>query len=192
VTPPAAPVADSHPSAELMAGYVDRQLPPAEQSAIEQHLLGCSQCRQEYGAVRRLVRTPVPAWGRWAGALATAALLTLVIWGSAGRSRDAVHVREPARDAASVPRLQEPRGTVLTARRLIWQPVPNALSYRLTVFDSVGRAVFESETPDTVEIVPDSVRFTPGQSYFWKVEAQAEWGRWAPSALTPFVVKPVP
>jgi hypothetical protein len=44
------------------------------------------------------------------------------------------------------------------------------------------------ETVDTSAALPDSVNLVWDVPYFWRVEAQAEWMRWAASDLASFQV----
>jgi hypothetical protein len=61
----------------------------------------------------------------------------------------------------------------------------------LRLYDREGSTVWTVETGDTSVALPDSVRLQPRVPYFWRVEAQAEWMRWAASDLVSFqVVRP--
>jgi hypothetical protein len=70
--------------------------------------------------------------------------------------------------------------------RLIWSSVPGAERYRLRLYDREGSVLWTIETADTSVALPDSVRLRPRVPYFWRVEAQAEWMRWAASDLVSF------
>ncbi|HEU4587939.1 MAG TPA: zf-HC2 domain-containing protein [Gemmatimonadales bacterium] len=37
----------AHPSAEVIAAYVDRRLAPPARAAVEEHLADCAECRRE-------------------------------------------------------------------------------------------------------------------------------------------------
>jgi len=74
--------------------------------------------------------------------------------------------------------------------RLVWTPVAFADSYRVTLFDDAGRAIYETQTRDSSTVVPDSIHLEPRQPYFWKMEAQTGWNRWVASELIEFSVGP--
>jgi hypothetical protein len=56
----------------------------------------------------------------------------------------------------------------------------------VTLFDSTGTVVFDTESMDTTSSLPDSVRLVAGQRYLWKVEARTDIGRWVASDLIEF------
>jgi hypothetical protein len=64
--------------------------------------------------------------------------------------------------------------------------VPRADRYELTLFDHEGSILWEAQTPDTAALAPESIGLAPGTSYFWKVEAQVDFGRWSESDLVEF------
>ena len=51
-------------------------------------------------------------------------------------------------------------------------------SFRVTLFDAVGRVLYELQVADTAVAIPDSVTIVPARSYLWKVEARTGWDRW--------------
>jgi sulfopyruvate decarboxylase TPP-binding subunit len=63
--------------------------------------------------------------------------------------------------------------------------VPRVDRYRLTLFDSTGSVVWETQTADTSAVPPHDIALYRGR-YFWKVEAQTGWGRWVASELAEF------
>jgi hypothetical protein len=94
--------------------------------------------------------------------------------------------REPPVTAAAAPRPLAPVGAAVAARAFAWSRVPGASLYRVTVFDSAGATLFESDQADTVLRLPDSVAVLPGAPYLWKVAAQVSFDRWASSELVRF------
>jgi hypothetical protein len=54
------------------------------------------------------------------------------------------------------------------------------------LYDREGSVLWTVETADTSVALLDSVRLRPRVPYFWRVEAQAEWMRWAASDLVSF------
>jgi hypothetical protein len=79
-----------------------------------------------------------------------------------------------------------PRGVVTSAPAVVWSLVPGADRYRVSVFDSVGRVLWETSTADTILAVPDSVGLTHGAAYFWRVHARTGYDRWIESSLVEF------
>ena len=72
--------------------------------------------------------------------------------------------------------------------RLAWSPLDLAKRYRVLVFDAEGTTLYRVEAGDTVLPLPDSLPFSPGQAYFWKVEADTGLDRWVSSNLVEFSV----
>ena len=56
----------------------------------------------------------------------------------------------------------------------------------MRLYNGEGAVLWTVETADTLLAVPDSVVLSPRITYFWKVEAQTEWQRWAASDLAEF------
>ena len=176
-----------HLSVEDVASHLDRVLPPAELIRVEQHLAECAECRAELIAVSRMLRTR-PGTRRWyvPVGLAAAAVAALLLIKPSLAPPDP-NYREPAVSTTPAPIGLAPHGpTAATPIRLLWTRVPHAERYRLTVFDSTGSVVWESQTAETSIVMPGSVRLQPRVPYFWQVEAQTSWNRWIKSAMVEF------
>jgi hypothetical protein len=93
--------------------------------------------------------------------------------------------------ASSAPIALSPIGDVSAVTTLKWTAVPSAEMYRVTLYDKVGKLLFEMESPDTMTALPDSIGLAPGRLYLWKVEARIGWERWVSSELIEFRVGPV-
>ncbi len=182
----------AHLAVAEVAGYVDRQLGATERARVEDHLGACAECRAEVVAVGRLARS-FRQRRRWVLApLAAAAamlLLTLVPWGRISE-RSTPILREPAITTTPAPTPIRPLGAVTALPPLSWTGVPHADRYRVTVFDTNGSLVWETQTPDTAAVVPSTITLRPGVPYFWKVAARTGWDRWVASDLTTFTVGP--
>ncbi len=170
-----------------MAAYLTHALQPGDRSRIEAHLTECDVCCTELIEVARVFRTrPRPM--RWfVPASAAAAILLFLVWSRpvtepAGLSG----YREPAVTTTVAPVAVAPRGVSAVVHQLVWTTVPGADRYRLTLFDATGTVVWETQTSDTVTLLPDSIHVRPGASYLWKVEAQTGWNRWLGSELVQF------
>ena len=121
--------------------------------------------------------------------LAAAAALVLAFWPSSGDHRSPPpELRERPLTSTLAPSPIAPRASVGQVDRLVWSSVPHAERYRVRLYDGAGSAVWTVETADTSVALPDSVGLTPRATYFWKVEAQTEWRRWAASDLVEFRV----
>ncbi|HTI06010.1 MAG TPA: zf-HC2 domain-containing protein [Gemmatimonadales bacterium] len=175
-----------HLSAADVAAHLDGVLPPTELARVDQHLAECDECRAELIALAQLLRTQ-PRRRRWVipASLAAAAVVALVIIGPR-LSQEPPSYREPAVSTTPAPIAVAPRGPSAIPIRLIWTRVPHAERYRLTVFDSTGLAIWESQTTDTAIALPGTVRLRPRVAYFWQVEAQTAWNRWIRSDLVEF------
>ena len=186
-----------------VADFVAGRLGTETRAPVVTHLLSCARCRGVVQAAGRLladaalgpelsgaVRTPAGRrWRRWSlplGLAAAAALLLLLVPrhgddGSMPGLRDTTTLT-----AAGAPVPIDPRASIARVNRFVWSSVPRAARYRLRLYDDVGAVLWTLETSDTVVALPDSVKLVPRGTYFWKVEAQTEWRRWAASDLVEF------
>ena len=95
-------------------------------------------------------------------------------------------LREPRDTSIHAPLLVAPRGPVARVDQFVWSGVPRSDRYRLRLYTDEGDVLWTSETTDTLVALPDSVGLSHLATYFWKVEAQTEWRRWAASDLVEF------
>lgn len=184
-----------------IADFVEGRLLPEARAPAVAHLLTCARCRSVVRATGRVLADPalVPEarerrWRRWSVplGLAAAAALVLLLWPRRVDDRGTLPgLREPTLTTTVAPLPIAPRASVTRMDRLVWSSVPRAERYRLRLYDGEGSVVWRVETTDTFVMLPDSVRLSPRTSYFWRVEAQTEWRRWAASDLVEFqVVRP--
>lgn len=173
------------------------------------HLAGCAHCRHELASLTDLLgdpgvaeeirgvdapslpttlrRRPLVLRAGAVGTLAAAAVVLFLLW-PAGDRFDATRHRAPTITASEAPRLTSPVGDVDGTPAFRWSSVIGSDRYRVTLFDDVGRVMYEAEVIDTVLALPNSVVTVRGRSYLWKVEARTEVGRWTPSELIEFRV----
>jgi len=186
---------------DVVAALADGSLDPAARAAALPHLVGCTRCRGAVASVVRALHDPdvgrevaaLEGTGRgrlrqlaWiAVPLAAAGLVLLLSWPQPPQNDGPLH-RAPTITASPAPTPLSPVGAVADARRLVWAATFGADRYRVTLFDSTGTVVFETESVDTTSSLPDSVRLVPGQRYLWKVEARTDIGRWVASDLIEF------
>lgn len=183
---------DPHLDPEAIAAYVDNDQRAEGYAAIEAHLAVCAACRAEAAEVSHILRTAPHRRGLrpriWIPAAAAAAFALLWIAPSALRDRTGSPHREEAITTTVPPRPIAPVGTVGLASALTWSSVPFANTYRVRLFDADGNRVWERESSDTVAVIPDSIALQSARSYYWRVEAQIGFDRWAASDLTEFRV----
>ena len=180
----------------VVADFVDGRLGPDARAPVVVHLLTCVRCRSVVKATSRLTaetaiaaQAPARRWRRWSVPLGLAAAAALVLLLVPRRVDDGSTpgLREPTvtTTIAPVPLAPAPGASVARVDRFVWSSVPGVERYRLRLYTNEGDVLWTAETADTVA-VPESVELAPSVTYFWKVEAQTEWRRWAASDLVEF------
>jgi hypothetical protein len=187
---------------DILAALADGTLDPPARGEATMHLAQCGFCRSSVASLaralgdpavaaaalavdrapsRRLVRVAVPA--------AAAAVLLIAILGRQGTvERSPPTHREPVSTAVDQPSAMSPLGAGARPEWLRWGAVPGADRYRVTLFHTDGRVLYELELRDTAAALPDSLGLTPGKSYLWKVQARTGWDRWSSSRLFEFSI----
>jgi len=185
------------PDELVIADFVDGHLTPQSRAPVVAHLLTCARCRALVKTTSDLAShavgpsTQAKRHGlRWTlpVGLAAAAALALILL-PRGRDDNATPgLREPTVTStiAPVPITPTSGASVVRVDRLVWSSVPKAERYRVRLYDGEGSVLWTTETTDTSAALPDSLRLEERVSYFWRVEAQAEWMRWAASELAAF------
>jgi hypothetical protein len=198
--PPTPDCLDDNTVAALAEGSLDA----AARAAAMVHLAGCPRCVTAVASVARALADPrvsrevAGAEGRgrhrfYRIALPMAAAAILIILALPRRTGDsgAIH-RAPTLTATAAPAPMSPVGVVAEPELLRWASVAGADRYRVTLFDAESRVLYEKELTDTVAAIPDSIRFSAGRPYLWKVEARTGWDRWVASSLVEFHVAGTP
>jgi hypothetical protein len=183
----------------VIAGFVEGRLTPEERSPVVAHLLTCARCRATVAAIGRLLADEAvakampggtaPRWKHWSLPLGLAAAATVVflVWPRGAAVVEPVPgLRDSVIAGAPSPTAFAPRGSVSSVDRFVWSSVPDVDRYRLRLYNDQGALVWMAEGPDTALSLPDSVRLSAPATYFWKVEAQTDWQRWAGSDLVEF------
>lgn len=191
--------------AELVAALAEGSLDPATRARALRHVAGCAWCRRAVASVAgALADGPVtheiavvegraePWWKRRTIRLAVPLAVAATVLVLLGPPRSAIspHRGGPSQSVGPTP--IGPLGTVASADRLQWRGVLGADRYRATVFAADGHVLYETEVADTIATVPDSVHFTAGQPYLWKVEGRTGRDRWATSELVQFTIARAP
>ena len=184
-----------------IAAFVDGRLSPEARAPVVAHLLTCARCRSLVVGTGRLTADETLAhagdrsgrrWPRWSlplGIAAAAALLLLLLlprYGGDGLRPGLRDTTTQTTPGAPVP--ITPRASVARVNRFVWSSVRGAARYRLRLYDDGGAVLWTVETADTLLAASDSVKLMPRDTYFWKVEAQTEWQRWAASELVEFQI----
>jgi len=179
----------------VVADFVEGRLGPEARAPVVAHLLTCARCRALVKATADAA-AQLPAdpegrgntWRRWTVPLgvAAAAALLVVLLPRRGDDESTGGLREPPLTSTVGPAPIAPRATVAQLSRFVWSSVPHAERYRLRLYDREGTVAWRTETTDTFTVLPDSVGLSRGVSYFWRVEAETEWRRWAASDLVEF------
>lgn len=182
-----------------LAALADGRLGAEHRESAIAHVSTCGRCRGALASVARALADPGVArevrtlaggrrraYGGWAAGLAAAAVLLVALL--PGTFQEPARHRAPPITAAPAPEAVWPAGVVAGARSLRWTPVSGADRYRVALFDAAGEVLYQAEVTGTDAALPDSVRPTPGATYWWLVEARVGFDRWASSDLIEFSV----
>jgi hypothetical protein len=189
---------------DVVAALAAGELAPAARAAFVPHVASCAYCRRRVASVARALADPAVAREITAAeakgdrrrvrpyvlvpiGMAAAAVLLFAVLPRFSNEVQSPH-RAPTITAAAAPVPESPVGAVTDAERLRWASVAGADRYRVTLFDASGGVVYETQLPDTVAALPDSLALVPGRSYLWKVEARTGWDRWVASELMEFSI----
>ncbi|UCG76441.1 MAG: zf-HC2 domain-containing protein [Gemmatimonadota bacterium] len=203
-------------SGDVISRYVTDGLPPNEVEAFEAHLLTCEYCQTEVRLAlalqeelmrslpaRNRVPVAVRSTGRrWIAGVGTAVAAAAAVWlvvaypqGAANTQGTDVHRAPSGSDVSTVtvaPAPLSPVGPTTRPTDLVWSRVLGADRYRASLLDSAGDLMWESETVDTTARLPSALKLTPGDRYFWKVDARVDFDRWLKSDVVEFSPMPEP
>ena len=179
-----------------VADFVEGRLGPQARAPIVAHLLTCARCRSVARATGRLLADRGVAaavgsrrWRRWFLPLgiAAAAVLVLLVWPrteETGPPPGGTRGSTAGRPVGPVP--IAPRASVERVELFVWSSVPRVDRYRMRLYDAEGSVLWTLETADTAVALPASLALSPDITYFWKVEAEVQWQRWAGSDVVEF------
>lgn len=200
-TAPPRSVSDSaasgtHLTETEVAGYLDRGLSADELARVESHLDTCAPCRSAVADVSRMAAayaeagTPKAAVSgaghvhrfaprrshTMAGlALAATLLIAVMLVRAPGDESDRVRTQHGTRLGPAITALAPPDGGLVARSdlRFAWEGT-GAASYRFVLLDDSGAPVWVHDTEELEVSVPHSIELTPGESYFWRVDAVAD------------------
>ena len=167
------------PAPERLRALAERVGPEADRLETLDHVMGCADCRAEYGLLRAVAETRPAPLRRWAMPLAAAAAITsLVAAGLLYRNVAPAGSEALLRGDAELPQLIAPNGSLDgAAPRFIWRSAGAGARYRLEVFTPAGDPVFSLRLADTTAALPDSVRLQGGQTYHWWLVVETREGQ---------------
>ena len=176
------------PPAERLLALARREGSEAERLHTLDHTMSCADCMREL----ELLRVIEKAGGRIAGPRSQVRQARFVTWRRAvplalaaslvlavgvvlrERGRSDVAGDDGFRGADSALAVHAPRDVTLSVRDsfvVAWAPVSGATRFVVEVLDDESRAVLSESTTDTVHVVRDLGRLTPGREYRWWVRA---------------------
>ena len=185
---------------DLLVGFADGRLGDAELLASTPHLSTCRRCQHELASLVRALndpdvvhaarsgwRNPLRVAGMLVPFAAAAGLIIALAIPAEQRSRtpETAH-RAPVLAPGPEPVGVSPVGSVSRVFELRWSTVPDAETYRVTLFDADGRVLYEEEANGTSTTLPDSLGLAPAQRYLWQVQARIGFNRWVSSDLVEF------
>jgi len=178
-------------SPELLAGYLDGELPDEERVRVEMHLADCHECRGELADIRRLQRRQRRQRMVLLFPAAAAAVLLVAIAlprerGIPSATRAAAPAETPLAVVSPVPDAEIASRQI----RFIWRSAGNDASYTFTLQKADGSIVWTSSTTDTITALPDSIVLAARETWFWSVDALLPDGRSRATKATKFRTGP--
>ncbi len=170
----------THLTPEQIAAYTARALSNADLSTVERHLLVCESCRDELVDAGRFTKR-WPFRFRYSVVLPAAAAaviligVTAVITGEDAAQRPSANVlrSETAEGMATFEIIEPEDGAVVPVSGVVfrWRAEEPEPHYRIHVLNQTGELVWETASSDTSVQLPGEIVLTPGESYFWYVDA---------------------
>jgi hypothetical protein len=178
-------------SPELLAGYLDGELPDEERAHVERHLADCHECRAELADIRRLQsRRRRQRMLLLIPAAAAAALLVTIALPRQPRTPSAVRAGAPVEAPLAI--VSPAADAEIQSRqiRFMWESAGTDASYTFTLQKADGSVVWTSSTTDTFIVLPDSIVLAARQKWFWSVDALLPDGRLRATNATMFRTPP--
>src|SRR5687767_207044 len=162
-------------STDVLAALASASLTPDLRPAALSHIAECPDCRTAMSSLTRALTSPDVSSALAALAStrgggrgrhirfvlpAAAAALFVALWAGGDAPPEPRH-RAPAITAADNPEPIAPLGREQQADALRWSAVPGVDLYRVTLFDAVGRVMFEAELQDTLVMLPETIELLP-------------------------------
>jgi hypothetical protein len=123
-------------------------------------------------------------------AVAAAALLMVRLYPKQSSGvESSTAIRHATIDAARAPRPVAPLGDVGRVGAMTWTSVPHADRYRVSIFDSGGQVVWETEVTDTTANPPNELLAHKAGDLRWRVKARTSFDRWIDSDFAEFSLR---
>ena len=189
----------SHLTDEDLAAYLDRNLDATSLARFDTHMARCAECRADFVEARSLLESTdalsvssrlvlgrrAVIWLAAAGILTIAFLPLLRREGRLGEGSKAV--RAPSSAPLRIEIVAPPERQVASSAVVFtWRSVEGASTYRVTVADSAGSALFNTVTSDTSVTPPAGVEIRRGGTYLWYVDGLTSDGRTVGSGIHSF------
>jgi len=178
------------PDPALLLRVARGEAPEAERLRVLDAVMQSDALRREYDTFRALALAPQRRGVIWPRLLAAAAVLVVaggaVLW-TRSAARDDTWRGEGGQVSPVSP---HPDAAVSPPVTLVWHAVAGAHAYDVELLAEDGHLVARFETPDTMQIVPDSAGLLPGGAYRWAVTARLNDGASARSDLVRFSLRP--
>lgn len=178
-------------SPELLAGYLDGDLPDEERVRVELHLADCHQCRAELADIRRLQRGQRRQRVLLLFPAAAAAVLLVAI--ALPRQRVIPSVTRAAAPAEIPLAVVSPAPDAVIASRetrFTWRSASRDASYTFTLQKGDGSVAWTASTTDTTIALPDSIKLAANETWFWSVDALMPDGQSRATKATKFRTGP--
>ena len=180
----------SHLSVEDIAAYLNGRLYGAAREAFESHLAECRQCRDEVTAARRMMSERNARQRHWIlPALSAAALLIAISLKSPVSNVREQSTRSGKDAGSSIATFAPSREGSAASLHFIWRDIGRDVLYQLTLSDTTGAAVWETQTRDTSVSLPSDIKLAVGASYLWSVDASMPDGTHATSGIKSFTTR---
>ena len=187
-----------HLTAADLAAYLDGTLGPSARARVEAHLADCDACLDEVtvldGLVHEASARPRARWRVAIGiGVAAAAVLAFLVAFPPGGAGPGDQLRAPEPEAQPL-RALEPLGQLAASGELVlrWEGPGEAALYRVVLLDSIGTALWTSETRESRIRIPSEVRerLVSGARYFWRADALLPDLRTVTTGDQPFTLRP--
>jgi hypothetical protein len=178
-----------------LAAYVDRGLSTSDRTRVESHLAVCAECREQVAGTTTLVELanrPRRMTVGISAALAAAAVIAFLLINPRNAQRQ-LPAPDLTRAAAAATALTAygPSGAAQRSHlRFMWGSASSGASYRLTISNEGGNPLWSTSATDTSVAMPDAIRLTPGERYYWVVDALTPDGRTISTGSREFDVGP--
>jgi hypothetical protein len=187
----------NHPTAEVLAAFLDQTLPEEERDWVAGHLDACDACREELS-----LAASVLAEGRaskrkrpWLAPLAVAAaIVTLLllplgrIVGPDGPATIRRGERSEGTPVLAIVAPQEEQSLRPAEVHFEWRTAEPGAHYELMLTDHQGDIVWSAGTSDTLLALPEDMILEEGL-YYWVVDALLEGAREATTDVHQFTIE---